>query len=316
MANMFSSLTANSRSKKMMIVIAVTAALLVIALLSLAIVSIANAARAKNPEEESTPVANNGIPTGFVTTTFEANQLYKGALIAVNDTYAYNAEANAGVETVLIQNGRAKTANGNLYSSNAVMVPVQKEAIDALNEMLLAFYEVKGDDNIWVNLGSTGAATGIYAAGNTFELRYTTGVSGAEKPAISESSTYDWIFENAYKYGFVQMYEAPKAETTTGESESTAESQEHIFRYVGVVHAQIMKDKNIATFDAYLTYLRDNTSASKSAGTTVDKKNYKVYYLAQSAQQIIPEKYKDSCVISGDNMSGYIVTYCTTTTKK
>lgn len=315
MANMFSSLTANSRSKKMVIVIAVTAALLVVALLSLAIVSIANAVRAKNPEDETTPAPTNGIPSGYVTTTFVENQLYKGNLILVNDTYAYNAAANADVEMIIIQNGRAKNDNGNLYSSNAVMASVQKEALDALNTMIVAFYETSGDDNLWVNLGSVGTTTGIYAAGNTFELRYTTGVQGAEKPPISESNTYDWIFENAYKYGFVPMFEAPDAETTTGEGETATESQEHIFRYVGTVHAQIMKDRKITTFEKYLTYLRENTSASKNVGATVDKKAYKVYYLAGDAQQIIPEKYKDTCVISGDNMSGYIVTYCTSNKK-
>ena len=315
MANMFSSLSANSRSKKMMIVIAATAALLVVALLSLAIVSIANAVRAKNPEDETTPAPTNGIPSGYVTTTFVENQLYKGNLILVNDTYAYNAAANADVEMILIQNGRAKTDIGNLYSSNALMASVQKEALDALNTMLLAFYEASGDDNLWINLGSTGTTSGIYAAGNTFELRYTTGVQGAEKPAISKRDIYDWIFDNAYKYGFVPMFEAPDAETTSGEGETATESQEHIFRYVGVVHAQIMKDRKITTFEKYLTYLRENTSASKNVGATVDKKAYKVYYLAGDAQQVIPEKYKDTCVISGDNMSGYIVTYCTTNKK-
>ena len=318
MANMFSSLTANTRSKKMMIVIAATAALLVIALLSLLIVSIATAGDT-NPDEETTPVANNGIPSGFVTTTFAEGQLYRGNLIAVNDTYAYNSEANASVETVLIQNGRPLVDGTKLYSSNATMTAVQKEALDALNEMIVAFYDASdiSTDNydLWVNLGSLGSANGIYAAGNTFELRYTTGDETAPKPAISKSNTYDWIFKNAYKYGFVSMY-APVAETTTADGEPAPESQEHIFRYVGTVHAQIMTEKKIASFEDYLTYLRENTTPSKSVGTTLDKKNYKVYYLAQDAQQIIPEKYKDTCVVSGDNMSGYIVTYCTTTTKK
>lgn len=313
MANMFSSLFSNSRSKKMALIIAITAALLVVALLSLAIVSIVNAVR-NNALEEEEPAPNpNGIPAGFVTTTFAENQLYQGNLITVNDTYVYNTAANAAVETVTIQNGRAKLNGSNLYSSNATQTLVKKEALDALNELLLAFYEAKGDDNLWVNIGANGAATGIYAAGNTFELRYTTGVEGAEKPAITESTTYKWIFDNAYKYGFVQMFNAPE-ETTDADGNAIA-SQEHVFRYIGKVHAQIMKDKKISTFDAYLAYLRNNTSASKNVSATVEKKVYKVYYLANDAQQIIPEKYKDTCVISGDNMSGYIVTYCTTANK-
>ncbi len=307
MANMFSSLFKTNRSKKMALVIAITAALLVVALLSLAIVAIVNATRA--PEEEEPAPNPNGIPAGFVTTTFAENQLYRGNLLAVNDTYAYNGTANGDVEMVTIQNGRAKLDGSNLYSSNATQTLVRKEALDALNTLLLAFHEATGDDNVWVNIGSNGAATGVFAAGNTFELRYTTGVEGAAKPAITESDTYDWIFTNAYKYGFVALYEAP------AEDDTEAEDLTHIFRYVGVVHAQIMKDKKIATFDAYLTYLRENTTASKNASATVEKKVYKVYYLAKDAQQIIPEKYKDACVISGDNMSGYIVTYCTTVTK-
>ncbi len=315
MANMFSSLFSNSRTKKMALVTVVTAALLIVALLSLAIVSIVNAVRNNTPEEEEPAPNPNGIPAGFVTTTFAENQLYRGNLIAVNDTYAYNAESNADVETVTIQNGRAKVDGANLYSSNATQTLVQKEALDALNAMLIAFYETSGDDNVWVNIGTNGVAAGIYAAGNTFELRYTTGVEGEAKPAITESDTYDWIFANAYKYGFVQMFDAPSAETNTGENETPATSQEHIFRYVGTVHAQIMKDKKIATFDAYLTYLRDNTSPTKNVSATVEKKVYKVYYLAKDAQQIIPEKYKDAYTVSGDNMGGYIVTYCTTTTK-
>lgn len=301
---MFASLFNNPRTKKMSLVVVATAALLVVALLSLAIVAIVNAVRATPPEEEPAP-NGNGIPAGFVTTTFAENQLYKGALITVNDTYLFHTEANADVEMISVEQGRAKVDGSSLYSSNALGTPVQKEALDAMNAMLLAFYEEKGDDNLWVNVN----ADGYYAAGNTFELRYTTGVSGAPRPAISESSTYDWIFTNAYKYGFVPMFEAPAADDTE------AESLVHIFRYVGTVHAQIMKDKKISTFDAYLTYLRDNTSPSKNATVTVEKKVYKVYYLSKDAQQIIPEKYKDAYTVSGDNMGGYIVTYCTTVSK-
>ena len=137
----------------------------------------------------------------------------------------------------------------------------------------------------------------------------------AEKPAISESTTYNWIFTNAYKYGFVSYYPEEVAQADE-ETETEAASQKHIFRYVGAVHAKLMQDKKIDGFEAYLKYLRENTSASKNATVTVDKLSYKVYYLANNAQQIIPEKYADAYTVSGDNVSGYIVTYCTTATKK
>lgn len=309
MANMFSSLTNNSRSKKMLIVAAATAALLLVALLSLAIVSIVNATRNDVPED-TTPVQNNGIPAGFVTTTFEDNQLYRGNLILVNDVYSYNADANANAEWVTVQNGRISVDGEILYSSNATQTLVQKEALDAMNEMALAFYEATGDDYLWVNVNTDS----FYAAGNTFELRYTTAKTEPDNPKrlpISEDATYNWIFTNAYKYGFVQLFTAPTA--NSGETE-VVESQEHIFRYVGKVHAQAMKDKKLATFEDYLTYLRDNTSPSRPLSATVDKLSYKAYYIEKDAQQIIPEKYKETCVVSGDNMSGFVVTYCTTAT--
>ncbi len=303
--------------------IAITAALIVIALVTLCALAIADAAKAPAPEEEGEG-AGTSVSRDLVTTTMDEGQLYRGNLIMVNDTYLYNTEANANVEMIQIQNFRSTADGVKLYSSNATMTFVQKEALGAMNEMALAFYtasNITSDNyNLYVNLGSAGAATGIYAAGNTFELRYTTGVEGSEKLPISSDAAYDWIFQNAYKYGFIQLFDEVAAMTAEG---NAGVSQTHIFRYVGIEHATLAKDADCDTLDDYLTYLRENTSTSKAKSVSVSvtgedgkskKVTYKIFYQAQNAEgtYYTADPNKFVATVSGDNMSGYIVSYCST----
>ncbi len=283
--------------------IAVVAALLVISLLTLAIMGIVSAVKKSNGEQEGEQTVDPN--RGFVTTTFAENQLHRGDLLIVDELHPYIAEANTDVKTTTIRVSRATIDGEILYSSNALDVTVKEEAVNAINTMLLDFYNATQNDNVWVNINSAA----FYAAGNTFELRYTTGIEGALKPAISESEEYKWIFNNAYKYGFVQLFSAPEA--STAEGAETAEDMTHIFRYVGKVHAQIMKDKECETLADYIELLK-STNFKKTLGATVDKSSYKVYYIPQTETPMIPEKYKDSYTVSGNNMDGYIVTYSTT----
>lgn len=284
--------------------IVIVAALLVISILTLAVIGIVSAVKkGNNPDEEQTVDPNRG----YVSTTFAPDQLHKGDLLIVDELHPYIAEANADIETITIESGRAKIDGSSLYSSNALGVTVRKEALDAMNTMLLDFYNETQDDNIWVNVNSDS----LYTAGNTFELRYTTGVQGAPRPAISESETYDWIFNNAYKYGFVQLFTAPEGNTTEGAE--AAEDMTHIFRYVGKVHAQLMKNKTCETFSEYLEYLKTKTTFKNRLRVTIDKLTYEVCYIPQSETPMIFEKYKDSYTVSGNNTDGYIVTYSTAT---
>lgn len=288
--------------------LAAVAVLLVLSILTLAIMGIVSAIKkgVQNNELDDESVD----PTrGYVTTTFAENQLHSGNLLMIDEAHPYVAEANSGVETISVEIGRATIDGSPLYSSNALQNFVQKEALDAMNKMLTDFYNKTQDDNVWVNVNSEA----FYAAGNTFELRYTTGVSGAARPSISESETYDWIFQNAYKYGFVQLYSAPEANTAEGAE--AAQDKTNIFRYVGEIHSNIMKDKKCETLSEYLELLKAKTTFKTHFRTTVNKVSYEVYYLAQGGELLVPEKYKDSYTVSGNNVDGYIVTVCTTTSK-
>ena len=309
MSNMFSSLFSGSRNRKMMIVVAATAALLVVALLSLAIIGIINAVRNNAPEEEEAPAPTNTIPTGFKEVDFTVG-LHSGNLILTNDTYAFQGTT----PTVNLKDTRPSNPNPDsqhpMYTVHYDNPPlVTQETSDAFQAMMLAFCAQNAGacENIVVDIPNEA----LYHNGLTVRMRYL--VDGAPVP-MTPNDTYKWIFENAHLYGFVQMFEAP------AEGDTEAVSQEHIFRYVGEVHAQMMKDlkaKNkVTTFESYLAYLRENAAnPSKPLSVTINKVTYKVYYLAKDAKQILPEKYESTCVVSGDNMTGYIITYSTATKK-
>ena len=113
---------------------------------------------------------------------------------------------------------------------------------------------------------------------------------------------YNWLYENAHKYGFIVRYPESKKDITG------IETFEQVFRYVGVAHATYIKSNNLC-LEEYLellrtTYTYDNPLSIKGA----DGKSYQVYYAAadENSQIMVSSKY--GYEISGDNMNGYIVT--------
>lgn len=292
--------------------IAVVAALLVVSLLTLAVIGIVNAIKGGNT------INSDGAQTidpnrGFVTTTFAPNQLHKGDLLIIDELHPYVAEANADVTTKKFSEGRTQVDGNNIYYASNQYIDVNADAMDALDKMIIDFYNTaKASD------GTLYKDNNIYIAsvenGNTFAFEYYVTIKSENTETkfakISENEKYTWIFQNAYKYGFVQLYETPEASTGAEQ----AADMTHIFRYVGKVHAQIMKDKGCSTLAEYIELLK-TTSHKKTFGASVDKMSYKVYYLASNGELLVPEKYKDSYTVSGNNVDGYIITYCTTETK-
>lgn len=138
--------------------------------------------------------------------------------------------------------------------------------------------------------------------GNTINLKDKNGVN------ISEStfkSKYEWIYNNAHKYGFIIRY----PNSCEHFAEQIIETSIRI-RYVGVVHATAMKEKGLC-FDEYLADLSINhKNYDKALEVTVGDKTYMIYYYAYSAPMTSVPIPKDNkgYEISGDNMNGFIVT--------
>ncbi len=302
-----------NRKKLGALLICITAALLVVALIVLAIFGIAGAIKNKNLEDEEGEETGEKVPNGYVSTTFEEGVSSNGLLLLIDESHPY-----VGSFTSVQPNSslRVKTENGEeIYKGAYGDINLTQETLDAFNQMMLAYHTANKDQegyrlgSIWLaslinglNAEMTPATKELLKSGNAviIEDQY-----DEAAPSIYDTETktgkgiYKWIYDNAAKYGFVKV------------ADSAAEG--NVFRYVGVVHAKAMEDRKVASFAEYLTYLQTKTNLRSQmtvsvTGTDGKATKYSVYYLAPDAEHYVPEDGTFEYTISGDNMGGYIVT--------
>ncbi|MEH7236387.1 M15 family metallopeptidase [Bacillus sp. JJ1562] len=106
-----------------------------------------------------------------------------------------------------------------------------------------------------------------------------------------------WMEENAWKYGFILRYPKDKTDITGIEYEPWH------FRYVGLPHSVLMREKNFV-LEEYIDYLKKE----KTVMTTVDEKDYYISYHPVSETLEIVEPIFSQYEISGNNLDGVIVT--------
>lgn len=276
-----------------------TAVLLAISLVLLLVVGIATVIaenKAKEPEE---PVADIG-PTKTVTLSEE--QLHEGTLLTLDDEHPYVGDAHV----VLMKDiERPQTSgNTNVYTIGGMSTLCgTAEAINALNDMIGAFYKSSKDDNIYIanahNKESGAAQDAIYINGTAFELKYFSAAAEedwSKKDSIYGVSTYNWIYNNAHKYGFIAV------------SNSNG-SGSNVFRYVGIVHATAIKTQKLVTVERYLDMLK-STSPESPLSITLSGATYGVYYLSAAGEHKVPVNY--DYTVSGNNVDGYVITVKTT----
>lgn len=117
---------------------------------------------------------------------------------------------------------------------------------------------------------------------------------------------YKWIKDNSAKYGFILRYPQDKVDITHIEYEPWH------FRYVGVPHAAYIQANNIC-FEEYIDLVHTK-SVSNPLVVDYDGSKYAIYYTPKSnltdkgdfTDIQVPESYEYT--ISGDNVSGFIVT--------
>lgn len=299
--------TEAQQNKKRMtaLILCATAAILAIALLVLAIGSLALAIKNKSPNDEEEGTGGSRIPSGYTTTTFDAAQISTGNLLLLDADHPYAGSA----PSVVLFNGhetRPRTPNNEvIYSIGGIdKLSATEDTVVSFNAMIADFYAdetVGGDDCLYISaaydMTGSNQRSELYKAGTVIALSYYVDYNSdpTNIQSISGVEKYDWIYENAYKYGFIQA--------------TTEEGKENIFRYVGPAHATAMHSAN-KTFAEYLTTVQSRScnaplsvSVKDSQGKT---ETYHIYYLAAGSELIVPSKW--AYEVSGDNMGGYIVT--------
>lgn len=120
------------------------------------------------------------------------------------------------------------------------------------------------------------------------------------RPAFPYEGICRTFREKAAQYGFILRYPAGKEHIT-----GIAQEPWH-FRYVGVPHAEIIENLGI-TLEEYLELLQRRSAAREPFSFQAGAFTFTIAYLPSGEQDVtLPET--ESCLVSGDNEGGRILT--------
>ena len=299
-----------TQRKKRITFICICATLALIAIMLIILVIFGVASLVSTKAENDTESSQSQFSIGeTVASSLGEDAIYIGDLIKLDMTHRYK-----GIDSAIITRNapsRPKTqTNGNIYSILAAKTDEDSdlratpEAIDAFNLMMKDFYAAKADDNICITKAYTQdtkeTVNPIFTSGSALELGYYFDYSAdpTDVRSIYGVEKYNWIYSNAYKYGFVNVKVSAIADDTSGTSNSS------VFRYVGVAHATYIKTKKI-DFDTYLDQLRTATPDAPIL-IKIGKTTYASYFVAAAGEHLVPANY--DYTVSGNNYDGYIIT--------
>lgn len=264
------------RQKLQRITLVVIAALTLLATVLLVIIIIASVEGGTDPHDINNPDVDNIDDIQFINKNYGETDLLKGSLVLANGSHAYTMPTDVNLVNIATYRSEHDTSIpysvGDIYNFY-----LASEAIEHAHNMLIQLKSETGNDSIMISsaYGKNDAASDVHA-GYTIALTVVGGVS----PYLSDESNAtlaNWLNNNAYKYGFVVRYPADKTEST-GVSDYT-----YAFRYVGLAHAQYMKDNNLC-LEEYIEYLKKETSHKDMLTVkAADGCSYSVYYTSVSA---------------------------------
>lgn len=231
-------------------------------------------------------------------TTLDVSAISAGNLLTLNTDNAYKGKLD--LVNLQSREDRSKCSDGvtNSYTilgnTKDRFFATSATAI-ALNDMLQDFYNVTKDDNLLISSAYDTAAIeiqdAIYSSGEAIALKYfhdykANGVNDVR--SISGVDTYNWIYANAHKYGFVATY-----------------LNSNVFKYVGVTHATAAYEKNLFLGD-YLALLNKSTFENP---IRINVNDTHIAYFCTIDNVMVPVDYIYE--ISGNNTTGVIVTVFT-----
>ena len=288
----------NTKKKNLVRMIYVTIAAILLVTLTLAL------ALAFPSDKPSDKDKNDDIVSETVIYPFSDTKT--GTLLVVNKTSnAYDFSVNPESALVLMSSALPSADGSPLYILQKEGMLANEEALRALNEMISDFYSQAADKQAAKQLAirtayrsyetqkalnsSVSAGHSDFHTGMLFELTI-----GSSVTSIKTSSTFNWIYENAHKYGFIERYPESKS-SITGVSDF-----DNAFRYVGTPHSTYIKENGIS-LEEYVD--RIQTSAELPVG------GYKVSYIKASTDAETEIVHKSRFYsVSGDNKGGFIVT--------
>ncbi len=253
----------------------------------------------------------------YVTTSLNSDRIHAGELIVVNKTHTYqfpsvNKDYANPEEFTTISSAQTiyTDANNETIYRRKEGVVIRNEVLAALDAMMQVYYQYEKDDKVQLKLAfrtytaqeelgsATKAGYSDHHTGYLISLQDVT--LGSDR--LSSAQDY-WLAQNSYKYGFIQRY-------PTGHSAHTSVTDyTNAYRYVGIPHATYMAQNGMC-LEEYVEYLQTNCKYEQSH---LQIAGYEVYYVPASGGEktdvpVPSDASKFPYTVSGDNLSGFIVT--------
>lgn len=268
-------------------------------------------------KKEKSGSNQNIIPSGpteiqYTTLSRESAKIHTGELIVVNTEHAYQfpsvnkdyADPTEFTTISAAQTIYADANNDTIYRRLAGVV-IRKEVLTALDQMMTEYHKYEDDDRVQLKeaFRSYSAQEGKtvlpgYSDHHTGYLVTLRSVESSDSLATQQDF---WLSQNCYKFGFVQRYPIGHGAHTFVSYDYT-----NAYRYVGIPHATFMVQNGMC-LEEYVEYLKNNCKYEQAH---LQIAGYEIYYVPASGNETtdIPVPTNFSYTISGDNLSGFIVT--------
>lgn len=298
-----------TRQKYTLFAVIALLALMIAVLLVMAIGGIIANVSGDNPGQDKPPVTPSGKDKiVWASAPMDTAHTQEGPLVLVGASHPYK-EPSTNSHLAQINDMRM-THNPRIYASAGLSAYMEKNALKALDTLLVDFHAATGKDNVVLRYAYISSAdlqknnpafvagTSDYNTGYGCELAY---MQDGKTYQFSADSTYAWISENCHKYGIIIRYPAEKSEITGVKDEDA------YYRYVGVAHATYMKGQNIC-LEEYITLLKDYTPEKPLKIAGADGNTYEVYYVAVNGSTSVKVPTNYAYTVSGTNEGGVVIT--------
>ena len=253
--------------------------------------------------------------------------LYSGNLILVNKEHEY-AFKDQEPESLTSMYKYSTNKNGKMrFAMTDSSVSVSQNFAVALSNLLIDFYKSSKNNTVMLTSGyrtveeqkelynadteSTGAESVKYNKEGFSEshtgLAIDLGINTEGYPEYKGTGKFQWITDNAAKYGIITRYTKDK-ESITG-----IQAEPWHLRYVGVPHAEIMVGKALC-LEEYHDFLKTYSYDKPLIYTASNNIKYGIYYTKAAKDKTsiqIPLDENGSQYnyeISGNNVDGFIIT--------
>ena len=254
--------------------------------------------------DSSTPSGVPQLPEGYTESMQPAAGVYTGSLVLVNNE---NPSKLSRQELDLQQIYYAADRPDCYIMSYPAYTFLNRTALTQFNQLMTAYFAVKGNSEIMFNYGylEAGKEKSNPESATGLDIQLHLKLKNGSYAYISDTEPYSWIYEHMSSYGYVIRYPADKSDITGVKSGGYT-----AIRYVGVPHAAYMKQNSLC-LEEYLEMLKNQYAFGQgmlefSAG----EKLYRVYYVKATGtgDTAVPVPQDLPYEISGNNTDGFIVT--------